>query len=324
MALVGGVKAVVALAIAGRMYQLQVLDSEAYATQAEDNRINTRLLIPPRGRLFDRFGEALAINREDFRAYVVAERLSDLRGTLHRLAAILPLDEEDVQRVLRDVRRRRRFVPVTIMGNLTWDQVAKVEANAPDLPGIHIEQGLSRQYPAGSAAAHVVGYIGPPNEDDLATDGDPLVELPDFRLGRQGVERVYDKILRGKSGYSQVEINAGGRVLRELARKEGEPGADLTLTIDLGLQQAALFRMAEQESAACVVMDVHNGDVLALASFPSCCAPPKARSKPPARTWRGCRAARSSAGARSSIIRAARCSTNASPANTRRARPSRC
>jgi penicillin-binding protein 2 len=285
VALIGGIKAVVALAIAGRMYQLQVLDSEAYATQAEENRINTRLLIPPRGRIRDRFGEPLAVNREDFRAYIVAERLSDLRATLARLAAILPLDDDDVARVIREVRRRRRFVPVNIVGNLTWEEVARVEANAPDLPGVFIEQGLSRQYPAGSVVSHVIGYIGPANEDDLATDGDPLVELPEFRLGRQGVERVYDRLLRGKSGYSQVEINAGGRVLRELARKEGTPGTDLTLTLDLGLQRMALFRMAEQESASCVVMDVHSGDVLAMASYPSYDANPFVNGIPLER-WR--------------------------------------
>jgi penicillin-binding protein 2 len=285
VAILAGAKAVVALAIAGRMYQLQVLDTEAYSTQAEENRINTRLLVPQRGRIADRFGEPLAINREEFRAYVVAERLSDLRTTLLRLAAIVPLSDDDIARIMREVRRRRRFVPVSVVGNLTWEEVARVEANAPDLPGVIIEQGLSRQYPAGSVVSHVIGYIGPPNEDDLATDGDPLVELPEFRLGRQGVERAYDRLLRGKSGYSQVEINAGGRVLRELARREGTPGTDLTLTLDLGLQRAALVRMAEQESASCVVMDVHSGDVLAMVSYPSYDANPFVNGIPVER-WR--------------------------------------
>jgi penicillin-binding protein 2 len=265
----GGIQAAAMGALATRMYQLQVVDSETYATQAEENRINTRLLIPPRGRIVDRFGEPLAVNREEFRAYFVAERTRNPEFVLRRLAEIVPLGEEDIERVLREVRRRRRFVPVPIVGGLGWDQVAQVEANAPDLPGIFIEAADTRAYPAGPATAHIVGYVGPPNTDDQAVDGDPLLELPEFRIGKQGIERQYERSMRGTTGYSQVEINAGGRVLRELGRREGGAGADLVLTIDLELQRMALGQLAQHESATAVVMDVHNGDLLCLASSPS-------------------------------------------------------
>ncbi len=253
-------------ALGARLYYLQALESERYKTLADENRINLRLLAPPRGRIVDRFGAPLAINRQNYRAVVIPEQTGDVESTLDSLGRVIALAAGDRRRTLREANRRRGFVPVTVRGNLSWEEVARVEVNAPDLPGVLIEVGQSRDYPHGSETAHVLGYVAAITEDDVG--GDPLLQLPEFRVGRTGVEMTYDASLRGSGGSSQVEVNAFGRVIRELNRREGQPGAEIALTLDLELQKFVHRRLAD-ESAACVVIHVHSGEVLAMASTPS-------------------------------------------------------
>jgi penicillin-binding protein 2 len=253
--------------LAGRMYFLQVVESDKYKTLSDENRINLRLLPPPRGRILDRFGEPIAVNQLNYRVVVVAEQTGSVTETLDVLSNILPVGEADRRRIMREVQRKRRFLPVTIRDNLSWDEVSRISVNSADLPGVLIDVGSSRSYLYPEDFAHIIGYVQPPDEKDLT--GDPLLELPDFRIGKSGIERSYDLALRGRAGTSQVEVNALGRPIRELARVEGEPGHDLNLTIDLHLQKFAMEKLAKEESAAAVLMDVRNGEVLALASAPS-------------------------------------------------------
>ncbi|MGE5545985.1 MAG: penicillin-binding protein 2, partial [Solirubrobacterales bacterium] len=264
--MLAGGKAALVGALAARMYYLQVLEADKYTTLAEDNRISMRLLPPPRGLILDRNGIAMAINQHNYRVLVVNERTPSLDYTLDSLARIITLTDNDRARIHKEARRRRSFVPVTVRENLSWEEVAKIEVNAPDLPGVVIDVGQSRFYPLEGLGAHILGYVAVPSENDLT--GDPLEELPGFRIGKAGVEKIYDVALRGRSGTSAVEVNAVGRVIRELERKEGEPGVDLNLTLDLRLQEYAAQRLGE-ESASVVVMDIHTGDVLVMASTPS-------------------------------------------------------
>lgn len=253
--------------LAGRMYYLQVVESDRYKMLAEDNRINLRLLPPPRGRIVDRFGRLIAVNKQTYRLVMVREQSPDLEETLDALAQIIDMDEGERNRIKRETLRKRGFVPVTVRENLTWEQVSRMEVNAPDLPGITIETGQTRRYPFGAAMAQPLGYVGSVSERELT--GDPLLELPGFRIGKIGLERQYDLDLRGSAGTSQVEVNAVGRVIRELSRDEGRPGNELVLTVDAGLQNFVHQRLMGERAAAAVVMDVTNGDVLALASVPS-------------------------------------------------------
>jgi len=264
-ALLAGGKAVLLSALVGRLYYLQVVESENYRTLAEENRINLRLLAPPRGRIVDRLGRPLAVNRQNYRVVVVAEQANDVEATLDALGRIIDISDGERRRVLRDVGRKRKFVPVPVRGNLDWEAVAQIEVNAPDLPGVAIDEGQSRHYLHGEDFAHVLGYVAPVSENEI--NGDPLLELPGFRIGKAGIEKVYDLSLRGNGGSSEVEVNAVGRVIRELNRKEGEPGTDIALTIDMDLQRLATQRL-EGESGSAVVLDVRTGDVLALVSTP--------------------------------------------------------
>lgn len=252
----------------GRMYYLQVLESDRYKTLAEENRISTRLLAPPRGLIFDRFGQPMAQNNQNFRVLVISEQTEgNLNATLEALNKILPLTDGEIQRIRKDVRRSRDFTPVTIRENLTWEQMAAIQLNAPDLPGIIIDEGLSRFYPFKESAAHAVGYVGAVSEEEIAL-GNPLLKLPGFRVGKSGIELEYNTALCGKEGAQRVEVNAVGRVIREIERDEGIPGTTLPLTIDMRLQKIAYEKM-KNESGAAVLLDIYTGEVLALVSTPS-------------------------------------------------------
>jgi len=266
MMLAGGKVALLA-ALAGRLYYLQVMQSGRYGMLADENRINIRLLAPPRGRIVDRFGVPLAINRPTYRAILVADQAGDIPATLDAVANLVPLTEADRRRVIRDVRNKRGFVPVALRDDLGWEDIARLDLNAIDLPGVSIEQGLIRDYPYGNDTAHIVGYVAPVSEKELDSD-DPLVELPDFRIGKNGIEKQYDLELRGTAGTSQVEVNAYGKVVRELAHEDGIVGEEIVLGLDMALQDLAMQRCTAQGSASAVVMDSWTGEVLAMASAP--------------------------------------------------------
>jgi len=264
-ALLGGGQALLFSALVGRLYYLQITEADRYTMLAEDNRISLRLLPPPRGRIVDRHGVPIALNQPNYRAVLVSELTPDLGATLSSLENVLPISERERRRILREIRRKRSFVPVTIKENLDWDDVARIEVNAPSLPGVSIEVGQSRYYPFAEAAGHVLGYVAAVSEEEQGAD--PLLKLPEFRIGKNGVEKTYDLALRGKAGSSHIEVDALGRVIRELERNEGQSGQELVLTIDSGLQDYIVHRL-EGLSASAVVMDTLSGEVLALVSTP--------------------------------------------------------
>jgi penicillin-binding protein 2 len=252
--------------LAARLYQVQVVEGARYATLAEENRVSARLIAPPRGRMLDRFGVVVAGNKLNWRALLVAEQTTDVTATLDSFARYVPLADYERARIDRELRRHRRFIPVMVREFLTWDEMAAIEVNAPDLPGILVDVGTSRMYPYGDKLAHVVGYVAPPSEQDVADD--PDLALPGIRVGRAGLEKEHDLDVRGRAGAVQVEVNALGRVIRELDRQEGEPGDEVGLTIDAGLQEAVLKRIGE-EAASAVVLDCRNGEVMAMGTTPS-------------------------------------------------------
>lgn len=249
-----------------KVYQAQIVDGQRYAMLANTNRVSTRLIAPTRARLFDRAGILVASNKLNWRALLMAEEAADVGQTLDNFARIVALPDHERARIEREVRRHRRYIPIMIREFLSWEDMARIEVHAPDLPGVMVDIGTSRLYPFGPLLAHTVGYVAPPNDADVAED--PMLSLPGIRVGRAGVEKYYDKELRGRAGAVQLEVNAVGRVIRELDRQEGLQGQDITLTIDTQLQQEVSDLLGD-ESASAVVMDCRNGEVLAMSSNPS-------------------------------------------------------
>ena len=252
--------------LAAQLYKVQIVDGARYATLADENRISARLIAPPRGRVLDRFGAVLGGNRINWRALLIAEQTTDPSNTLEIFSRIVPLAEHEKARIEREVHRHRRFIPIMVREFLSWEEMARIEVNAPDLPGIMVDVGTSRVYPFKEEFAHLVGYMAPPNEADVANE--PMLALPGIRVGRAGVEKFHDVTLRGRAGAVQLEVNAVGRVIRELDRQEGTQGLDISLTLDAGLQQSVRKRLGD-ESASAVVLDCRNGEVLAMVSNPS-------------------------------------------------------
>ncbi|MCA8881660.1 MAG: penicillin-binding protein 2 [Rhodobacteraceae bacterium] len=256
--------------LALRMREMQVEQADEYRMLAEENRINMRLLPPARGLIFDRNGTPLAVNDQNYRIVIVREDAHDVEAVLRKLSELIPLSDEEIARIHQETRRRSSFVPVTVRDQLSWDDLARVAVNTPALPGVRPEVGLSRGYPNGADFAHVVGYVGPVSDYDLSKleDPDPLLQIPKFQIGKTGVEAKMEQELRGRAGNSQIEVNAMGRVMRELSRTEGTAGSNLQLSVDAGLQNFAEARLTG-ESAAVVVTDVNSGDIMAIVSAPS-------------------------------------------------------
>jgi penicillin-binding protein 2 len=252
--------------LAAKLYQVQVEEGARYATLAETNRISARLIAPPRGRILDRFGNVVGGNKLNWRALLMVEETADVSETLDAFAGVVALADHERARIDRELRHRRRFIPLVVREFLTWEDMARIEVHAPDLPGILVDVGTSRLYPEGPTLAHVVGYVAPPSESDMGDDA--MLALPGIRVGRMGVEKFHDLKLRGRAGAVQMEVNATGRVIRELDRQEGQPGVEVGLTIDVELQQQVLRRLGD-ESASAVVMDCRNGEVLAMTTTPS-------------------------------------------------------
>ena len=255
--------------LSARMYQLQVVESGYYKGRAERSRIRPRLIAPVRGEIMSADGKPLAVNRQNYRTVLIREQTNDIRATLEKLATIIDLPTERQTELYEQIRQSSPFAPILIAENLKWEEFAAINANAPALSGVSSEPGLTRHYPQGATTAHIVGYVGAPSEDEVKRAGPArdLLRLPGMRIGKNGVERTAEKELRGTAGKSSVERNVHGRVIRELSRQEGTQGDDLTLTIDFELQKYTMERLGE-EAGAVILMDIHSGDVHALASSP--------------------------------------------------------
>ncbi|WP_017930782.1 penicillin-binding protein 2 [Robiginitomaculum antarcticum] len=256
--------------IGARLHNLQVVHGQDYRTLSENNQFNFQIIVPDRGRIIDRNGFALATNRMDYRLMIVPERIENIDLTLRHLSTFLDIGERQSQRIQRDIKRNRGFVPVLIEDHLTWEQFAALNLNLPDLPGVIPQSGQTRQYPPDGEFSHILGYVGKPGPKALEEDDNPLLRQPTFQIGKTGVEAVVDKRLRGERGRLKVEVNALGRIVREFPNESdaARPGEDVYLTIDSKLQTQTAKAFGE-ESGGAVVMDVQTGELRVLLSMPT-------------------------------------------------------
>lgn len=196
----GGVMTTFVGVLGLRMWQLGVRDADQYYLLAEENRISLRLVPPNRGRIYDRAGKIVADNEQAYRVTLVREEVEDLEDVLAKLRRLLGLDDEAIVKIKGQIERTSGFAPITVKDRVTWEELSIVAVNAPALPGIHPEMVLSRVYPFGPDFAHQVGYVGPVSENDLKEEDDaaePLLRLPDFEVGKIGIERRHERALRG-------------------------------------------------------------------------------------------------------------------------------
>ena len=266
--LLGGVQGAVGLVLAGRLTQLAVTEGEKYKLLAEGNRVALRLIAPRRGWIIDRNGKPLAMNRPDYRLELTPDEAGDVEAVLARLTALLGLTPEDLARIRDDISGRPTYLPVEVQSDLAWDRFAAINVHIPELPGVRPVRGFARTYPGGAAYGHLLGYMAQPDHREYARTHDRLLLLPGFKVGKEGVEKALDPLLRGRPGARREEVTAGGRPVRELEAVPDMPGTNLKLSIDRDLQDYAARRIGA-EAASIVLMDCWTGDILAMLSMPA-------------------------------------------------------
>ncbi len=255
--------------LAARLYFLQVVKSQDYQSLSEKNRFNFNIVVPSRGKILDRNGEFLAINRQDYRVEMIPERVKDLDFTLEKISEVVPLSPGSKSRIKKDIKKHAKFVPILIEDHLSWEEFAALNIRAPELPGVIPKVGEGRLYPHKGTFAHVLGYVGQAGPKDVENDKDPLLRQPTFRIGKTGVEAAAEQRLRGKSGRLKVEVNSVGRIVREWPDdgNRAVSGNDVSLTLDAGLQTYAAD-LFQEDSGGVAVIDVMTGEVRTLLSMP--------------------------------------------------------
>lgn len=266
--LLGGIQASLGLVLAGRMTWLSVYENDKYKLLSESNRVNLTLTPPRRGWIVDRRGVPIANNRTDFRVDIIPDRLENKGQVLTALQQILRLTAEDLSRIEDDLKGAAGFQPVQVAENLDWERYAAVSVRLPELPGVAPTRGFARNYPAGAAVGHLIGYVGTASAEQFKEAKDPLLLTPGFKLGKDGLEKMLEDRLRGAPGAKRSEVTARGKLVRELETRPDTPGKTVRLTIDAGLQEYTARRLGV-ESGSVTVFDLTNGDILAMVSMPS-------------------------------------------------------
>ncbi|MCK9540468.1 MAG: penicillin-binding protein 2 [Novosphingobium sp.] len=264
----GAMQGGVGMLLAGRMGWIAVAQNRKYELQSESNRVNLSLIPPRRGWVLDRHGHPLASNRADFRVDIIPDRLVNADATISEVGQLLSLTAIELRDLKDKIEKSHEFQPVEVKSGLQWEQFAAISVRTPDLPGVVPQRGFSRYYPTGPSVGHLVGYVGAANAEEYQKERNPLLITPGFKIGKDGLEKQFDKTLRGEPGARRVEVTATGRIVRDLDMREDNPGQPIKLTIDGPLQDYAARRLG-LESGAVVVMDCHNGDILCMASMPS-------------------------------------------------------
>lgn len=265
---IGSVQGGIAVLLAARMGYLAIAENEKYQLKSESNRVNLSLIPPRRGWVLDRNGAPLASNRADFRVDVVPERLQNPEQTIDLIGDLLNLAPNRIADIKANVAEARRFQPVEVASGLSYEQYASLSVRLPELPGVIPQRGFSRFYPTGATMGHLLGYVGPASPEEYEADRNPLLITPGYKIGKDGVEKQFEKALRGVPGARRVEVTASGRVVRDLETRDDIQGNPVRLTIDGPLQDYAARRIG-LESGSVVVMDCRTGDLLCMASMPS-------------------------------------------------------
>jgi len=272
--LIGVGEAALFAVLVARLVQLQVFENKKYTALSDRNSIRIKLVPPARGIIYDEAGEVLADNRNAYEIQMIPEEII-MRGRkvdeiLDIIGTKISLSDAEKDRIRANIAKKRPFFPVIVKSHLSWDDMAKIQINNLELPGVFVEETRRRNYPNGEVGAHTIGYVAAPDENDVRRDPSPLLSLPDFKVGKTGIERVRDSELRGSGGEIVQVVNAVGRVIETIESRRRLPtaGQNVHLTINRELQRHA-FATIKEESASAIVMDIWTGEILCLASVPA-------------------------------------------------------
>lgn len=251
-----------------RLAYLQISEFKRYETLSLKNQMSIIPIAPPRGIILDKNGVVLAENIPVYVLEVIPERVKDLNITVEKLRMLLPsITDDDIDNFKRARKQNRSFVPIPIKLKLTQEEVALFATNQYQFPGVSIKARLMRSYPQGEITAHLLGYVGRINVQELRQVDPTNYRATNF-IGKSGIEKFYEDILHGEVGYQQVETDVSGRTLRIVNKQNPVSGEKLYLTIDSRLQKVA-YEALKDKRGAVVAMSTHGGDILAMVSAPS-------------------------------------------------------
>ena len=256
-----------------RLFCLQIFNYEKYKTLSEENRIKTFVIPPLRGHIFDRNNIQLTDNQKNYRVLFYKDKSEEKNmETLLKVSKILDLTENEFNKILKKMENNYGKPIITILDNVSWKDLVKLQANSYDLDGIMIEEGYIRYYPYSSTFAHIIGYVNNPTKEEIDIQNSykerELLLHPDYKIGRTGLEKVFNKNIMGENGYRQLEMNALSIPIREIKVENATEGDNIKLTIDFNLQRFIKSRMQDVRGSA-IVMNVWTGEILALVSMPS-------------------------------------------------------
>lgn len=262
----GIIIALILVGISSRLLYLQIVNYDYYLQLSKEN-YQRRIPVPPvRGQIFDRNGVLLAGNHIEYVLEVVKDETPNLDSQLDKLGNMLDIDPLVIDKIRKKIRITNRYQPVAIKKDLTDEEIAIFSVNRPRFPGFKVALKIERYYPLGSVAGHVIGYVGRIDKKDLKT-----IDAEDYKgsthIGKSGIEKTYEALLHGKSGYQLYEVDSGGKHIKLLGEQAPIAGQDLFLTLDINLQIKAEDLLRNYNGAA-VAIDPNNGEVLAIASMP--------------------------------------------------------
>tara|TARA_Y100000748_G_scaffold283750_1_gene265023 strand:- start:4743 stop:6626 length:1884 start_codon:yes stop_codon:yes gene_type:complete len=252
--------------LASRLAYLQIIQNDNYSALSDDNRITHRLLEPERGFIFDISGKPIATNKENYQAAIILEETVNINAALNAFNHILPNARLNIPKTLKRIKKSKKFVPIKLMDDLSWEDFAKLNSNIHKLKGVYPVVGFKRYYPKSESHAHLIGYVSAIDEKEAYKN--PFAKLNNAKSGKIGVERSHDESLRGILGNKSIEVDAAGREIREIQRVESKKGENTQLTIDSDLQEFC-YKQLEGVSGSISVINVKTGEYLALASSPS-------------------------------------------------------
>lgn len=267
--LLGVGKIALGAVMVGRLAYLQLGEAGKYEKLSDKNRIKMRILLPNRGQISDRNGVILALNQKSFNAVLLPEEIENFDSLVDHLHSIIDLSSEDIETLRKTLKRAPKYKTVPLKTGLPWEEVAKLEVHGSHLPGVLIEVGQKRFYPHALETCHVIGYVQKVSQEEKIKEDIPLLAEPGMKIGKTGLERTQDTLLRGNAGAVQKEVDALGRVVQELSYNSSSPGQTLPLTLDFDLQTYAYDLLRAKESGTAIVLHIPTGDVLACASHPS-------------------------------------------------------
>lgn len=255
------------LALVSRLFYLQLVEGDNYKKLSENNRIRKRTVTSPRGLVYDRAGLQLVDNRPSFDLQIVPQDAKPIKDTILKLSEYVGIPVEELQSALEKSKGSPSYKPVVLKKDIGWDLMSAVEVKGFDLPGVQVAVKQRRFYSEGATASHLLGYIGEMSQAELENEAYSEYRSGDY-IGKAGIEKSFEKILRGKRGEELVEVNAAGMVVKVLNSKEAGPGDNVYLSIDINLQKRAEALLAGK-AGAFVAMDSSTGQVLVMASSPS-------------------------------------------------------